>query len=156
MNRPVFRLAALVLLTGVLSTASADPPKNSVDVVKATVTADKPDAEGKQTVTITLNIAKPWHLYANPVDNKDLLDTQTVVNVSAATKPAKVDLTFPAGKLQKDDIVGDYRIYEDTVTIKAAVVRAKGDTSPLAVEVKINACNDKTCLLPGKIKLDVK
>jgi uncharacterized protein len=156
MKRWTPRLAALVILTGAVTSVAADPPKSSVDVVKATAFADKPDADGKQTVAITLTIAKPWHLYANPVGNKDFLDTQTSVSVNAAMKPTKVEVTFPAGKLQKDAVVGDYKIYEDTVTITAAVVRAKGDTSPLAIEVKINACNDNTCLLPGKIKLDVK
>ena len=33
--------------------------KKSDSVVKATATADKPDAQGKQTVTITLEIKKP-------------------------------------------------------------------------------------------------
>ncbi len=58
-----------------LTSSSAHAEKTSADVVKATATADKPDADGKQTVTITLNIEKPWHLYANPVEVKELLDS---------------------------------------------------------------------------------
>jgi DsbC/DsbD-like thiol-disulfide interchange protein len=156
MNRWMLRLAPLVMLASLLTGSPAQAQENSADVVKATATADKPDADGKQTVTITLSIAKPYHLYANPVGLKDLESTQTVITVSAATKPSKVDIAYPAGKLEKDDVVGDYKIYEDTVTVKATVVRAKGDTSPLTVEVKLQACNSQTCLLPGTIKVPVK
>jgi uncharacterized protein len=157
MNRYLLRLAPLVVLAGLFTESPVQAQKdNSANVVKATATADNPDADGKQTVTITLAITKPWHLYANPVDNKDLTETQTVINVSAATKPSKVDIAYPAGKLKKDDIAGDYKIYEDTVTFKATVVRAKGDTSPLTVEVKVQACDDNRCLLPGTIKVPVK
>ena len=42
-------------------------PLKSDSVVKATAAAAKPDADGKQTVTLTLAIDKGWHLYANPV-----------------------------------------------------------------------------------------
>jgi hypothetical protein len=146
----------LALLAGLYTSAPALAQKNSADVVKATATADKPDANGKQTVTITLAITRPWHIYANPVGNKDLLDTQTTASVTAAGKPTKANVAFPPGKLQKDDVVGNYKIYEDTVTIKATVVRAKDDTGPLAVELKFHACNANTCLMPGKVKLDVK
>jgi DsbC/DsbD-like thiol-disulfide interchange protein len=153
----MLRLAPLVMLAGLLtsSPAFARAP-TSADVVKATATADKPDADGKQNVTITLTIDKSWHLYANPVELKDLVDTQTTVSISAAEKLAKVNIAYPPGKLHEDQIVGNFRIYENTVTIKATVVRAKGDTSPLNVEVKVQACNDNTCLLPGTIKVPVK
>ncbi len=69
---------------------------------------------------------------------------------------SKVDITYPAGKLQEDKGLGNYKIYEDTVTIKAHVVRAKGDTSPLTFEVALSACNKNVCLLPGTIRVPVK
>jgi hypothetical protein len=156
MNRWTLRLAPLVVLAGLLTGSTAYAEKTSADYVKATASADKPDADGKQTVTITLNIDKPWHIYANPVGVKELADEQTVVTVSAAEKLAKVDIAYPAGKLQEDKGLGNYRIYEETVTIKATVVRARGDTSPLTVEVAVNACSKNICLLPGTIKVPVK
>jgi hypothetical protein len=143
-------------VASLLTASTAYSQKNSADVVKATATADKPDADGKQTVTITLNIEKPWHLYANPVGLKDLTDNQTVVTFNAGGKAIKANVTYPEGKLLKDDIVGDYKVYEETATIKATVVHAKDDTRPLTVEVRVNACNDKRCLLPGTITVPVK
>jgi uncharacterized protein len=148
------RLAPLaVLLLGVLVVvADARPPRDSSGVVKSELKAGKPDADGKQTVTITLAVEKGWHLYANPVNNKDLTDAQTEVTITA--KDSKVlKLTYPPGKLEKNAVVGDYMIYEDTVTITALVQRAKGDESPLTATVAFQACNDKTCLLPAKVKL---
>ena len=58
-------------------------------------------------------------------------------------------------KLVKDAVLGKYNTYEDKVTIKATVKRAKGDTSPLDVSIKLQACDEKMCLLPATIKLTV-
>ena len=46
-----------------------------------------------------------------------------------------------------------HKIYEDKVTIKATVKRAKDDTSPLEVSIKFQACNDRMCLLPTTVKV---
>src|SRR5262249_38283190 len=127
--------------------------KKSNDVVKAVAEATRPDAEGNQTVTLTLTIEKPYHLYANPVGNDSLDDAATVVTIEAKDKPQIVKIEYPAGKVKKDAALGDYKIYEDKVTIKAQVRRAQGDTSPLAVSIKLQACDDHTCLVPGTVKV---
>lgn len=118
-------------------------------VVKATATASKPDAEGNQAVTITLDVETPFHLYANPVGQKDLNMVQTTVLFPKDVKVVKID--YPAGILHKDKDVGDYRIYEGKATIKAVVHPAKG--GPLKFSVKIQACDSKRCLLPAKLNL---
>src|SRR5262249_33401290 len=48
--------------------------KRSDSVVKVTAKAEpeKPGADGKQVVIVTLIIDKGWHLYANPVGPEDL------------------------------------------------------------------------------------
>jgi DsbC/DsbD-like thiol-disulfide interchange protein len=132
--------------------------KNSESVVKLTAKADKPDADGKQVVTITMNVDKDWHTYANPPGLEDLENSQTVVEISAKTKPESVKIDYPKGKMRKDEVVGDYRIYEGKVEIKATVQRAKGDAGPLEVKVKFQACSDvtKTCLLPATVKMTVE
>jgi len=150
----------LVFVAAFLSLLVADDVrgqglKKSDGVVKVSATADKPDADGKQTVTIVLAHDAGWHTYANPVGLEDLASAQTSVTVSAKEKPDDVKVEYPAGKLVKDKVVGDYKVYEDKVTIKAAVKRAKGDASPLEVTVKFQACTDKQCLLPAAVKLTV-
>jgi len=81
-------LVAVSLLCFRPPVLSAAP--DSKDAVTITATADKPDADGKQTVTLTLAIDAGWHLYANPVGNEDLKSVQTVVK--ALTLPAIPDM----------------------------------------------------------------
>jgi hypothetical protein len=141
-------LAALAL---VFPGTAAGQGVKSDKVVKASAKADKPDAEGKQTVTITLNVEKPYHLYANPVGNDMLKSAQTAVKFPGKVDVVKID--YPAGTLHKDNVAGNYNIYEGKVTIKATVRREKGAAGPLQLTVKIQACTDKNCLLPATLKL---
>ncbi len=129
-------------------------PKKSDSVVKVDCKTDKPDADGKQTITITLDIENGWHVYANPVENEDLTNAQTAINVASKGKLENVKVEYPAGKLQQDS--GEkYKIYEGRVAIKAQVKRTKGDNSPLEITITLQACNDKTCLLPATIKKEL-
>jgi DsbC/DsbD-like thiol-disulfide interchange protein len=134
--------------------AGADLPaqaKKSDSVVKLTAAAGRPAADGSQLVTVALAIDKGWHIYANPVGLKDLEDAQTVVMVRSAD--ARVE--YPAGTLVQDKLVGDYRIYENTVEIRAIVRRQPGESGPLEVSVRFQACNDRTCLAPAQVTLKV-
>lgn len=149
----VLAFALLAILLGDAGPVLAQA-KKSDSVVKVEAKADKPDADGKQTITITLDIDHPWHIYANPVDNEDLTSAQTVVSLAAKGKLDDVKIEYPRSKVQKDNDV-TFKIYEGKVTIKAQVKRAKGDTSPLEVTIKLQACNDKTCLFPATIKKEV-
>jgi thiol:disulfide interchange protein len=143
-------LAALALAAPALAQA-----KKSDEVVKATAKADKPDADGKQVVTITLDIDKEFHIYANPIGNEDLASNQTVVTITGQGDP-KVKIEYPPGKVKPDKVVGDYKIYKDKVTIKATVQRARGNGGPLEVAIKLMACTDTKCLQPGTVKLKVE
>jgi DsbC/DsbD-like thiol-disulfide interchange protein len=155
-TRCVIGVLALVLPALLL----CDPTKalaqirKSDSVVKVEAKADKPDADGKQTITITLDIEKGWHVYANPVENEDLANAQTVARVASKGKLDNVKIEYPAGKLQVDN--GDkFKIFEGKVAIKAQVKRAPNDTSPLEISVTVQACNDKTCLQPVTIKKEL-
>ena len=46
-----------------------------------------------------------------------------------------------------------YDVYEGTVKIEAKVKRSAGDASPLEVLIEVQACDDRVCLEPGKLKL---
>ncbi len=142
-------------MVGLSAVEAVAQAKKSDAEVKVTAVADKPDADGKQTVTVTLAVNAGWHVYANPVGQEDLAGAQTVVTVIGKAKPEEVKIEYPAGKLVEDKTVGDYKVYEKKVEIKALVRRAKGDTGPLEVTVKFQACNDKTCLLPSTVKVSV-
>jgi len=125
--------------------------KKSDSVVKVSAKAapEKPGADGKQEVTVTLKIDEGWHAYANPPGLEDLEPVQTTVTLKPTVKPEEVKVDYPKGKVINDPALGKYNVYEGTVTIKATVRRAAGDTSPLEVTVKFQTCNDKQCLLPA-------
>ncbi len=123
--------------------------------VTVSATATKIDAAGKQKVTVTFDMQKDWHIYANPVKNKSFASSQTRVAVKARVKLADVKITYPKGKLHEDKDEGSSMIYEDRAVVEIAVQRAPDDTSPLEIEYAYNACNDVigTCLLPKKAKI---
>jgi uncharacterized protein YyaL (SSP411 family) len=129
-------------------------PKKSEAVVKIEAAATKPDAEGRQPVTISLTIEKPWHLYANPVPPEfPGIPTSVTFESQGKTIDAKVD--YPKGKLVKDATLGDYHVYEDQVKIHASLKKAKEDSSPLTAIIKVQACSDKQCLLASTVKVKV-
>lgn len=136
----------------VLSVARAAQGKKSDSVVKASVTAAKPDADGKQVLTVTLNIEGKWHLYANPTP-PCFPGIATEITVDGKFNPDDVKVDYPAGKQINDTVVGKYNVYEGMAEIKVTVKRKKGDTSPMELSIKVQACDDKTCLLPAMIKL---
>jgi DsbC/DsbD-like thiol-disulfide interchange protein len=154
---------ALLILTGavvlVLTTSPPVPAQGgkgkSETKVKAAASATKPDADGNQVVTVTLDIEKGWHLYANPVGNEDLDGAKTIVTVTSKVKPQSVKVEYPPGTVHVDKVIGNYKVYEDRVAIRALVQRAAGDTGPLLVTVKMNACDASKCLPPGEVKLTV-
>ncbi len=131
--------------------------KKSDAVVKIAAAADKADGNGVQTVTVTLNVDPAWHIYANPIGNKDLESTLTTVKFYAGQKPVEVvELAYPKGHVKEDKVVGDYAVYEGKVTITAKVKRSASDTSPLEARVFLQSCSVKGCLLPATVKVPVK
>jgi uncharacterized protein YyaL (SSP411 family) len=140
-----------------LAAAQFGGGQKSDSVVKITAKAEpaKPGEDGKQVVSVTLTIDPGWHVYANPVGSDDLASSQTSVRVTSKAKLEDVKVVYPQGKLLSDATLGNYRVYEGEVTIKANVRRAAGDTGPLEVNVEFQSCNDKQCLLPATKKLTV-
>ncbi|HKI33317.1 MAG TPA: protein-disulfide reductase DsbD N-terminal domain-containing protein [Gemmataceae bacterium] len=153
--KSAFRIATLALVFGALTGAAQAQLKKSDTVVKAEAKADKIAADGSQVVTVTLTIDKGWHLYANPVGNGDLEDNRVAVSVASKNKLQDVKVDYPAGTVVKDKTLGDYKIYEGVVTVKATVRRAQGDKEPLDVTVKVQACSKSQCLPSATLKLNV-
>jgi DsbC/DsbD-like thiol-disulfide interchange protein len=155
--RSFFTLALASVLSGVgTADDSAGRAKKSDAVVKVTAKAERPAADGTQVVNVKLAITKPWHLYANAVGNDDLASGKTEVTVSGADKPQAVKTEYPKGKAVKDAVVGDYYVYEGDVTVKVTIKRPAGATGKLEASVKLQACSDKTCLLPSTVKAAVE
>jgi DsbC/DsbD-like thiol-disulfide interchange protein len=156
-ERGLARLLPLALLgAAALILGPAVEAGGKKSPTKVTASSTKPDSEGRQTVTVTLEIDKGWYAYANPVGHEDLEQAQTTLKFTAKSKLAEVKIDYPKGKLKVDG-KDSYRIYEDKVTIKAHVRRSKGDTGPLDLSVKYMNCNVKgVCLPPETVKLKVE
>jgi DsbC/DsbD-like thiol-disulfide interchange protein len=152
MHRITGRVAAFLACVVVAGAVTA-APKKSEDNVKIAVKADKP-VDGKQVVTLTLDVAKGWHAYANPVGHVDLTDVQTVVTFSAGGKTVPAKVEYPAGKLVKDNVIGEYKVYEGTVTIKATIDRPADGS--VEATVKFQTCTETMCLLPSTVKVKVE
>jgi DsbC/DsbD-like thiol-disulfide interchange protein len=143
-----FALATLALVLPVMAGEKSDAK------VKATAKASKVGADGKQTVTITIDIDKDWYIYANPVKSEDFEDNKTRVTIKAKEK-LEADVLYPAGKTKEYGKI-KMNIYEKSVVIEAIVKRSAGDTSPLQVSIDVNSCSAKgVCLQPGTVKLTV-
>jgi uncharacterized protein YyaL (SSP411 family) len=129
----------------------------SADVVKAMATLGPPDKDGKRALSVTLQIDKPWHTYANPVENDELEGARTTVDVYAGGKklPAKID--YPKGMAEKDEKGAEYRVYAGEVTITGTVTAA--DATDFEVRIKVQACTtgeNGRCLQGATLKLPVK
>jgi DsbC/DsbD-like thiol-disulfide interchange protein len=133
--------------------APAVDGKKSDSVVKVTAKAEKPSAEGKQVIKLTMAIDKGWHVYANPIGNEDLESAQTKITIAGIEK-SKFRIEYPKGKLVRDKLVGDYNVYDNEAVVTVHVDWPKDAVpTPLEISIKLQACNDKSCLLPATIKV---
>src|SRR5215468_9253111 len=90
-----FALAVLALVLPVHAAGEKSDSK-----VKATAKASA-IKDGKQTVTITIDIEKDWYIYANPVKAEDFEDNKTRVMIKAKEK-IDADILYPTGKVKQD------------------------------------------------------
>jgi uncharacterized protein len=132
-------------------------PTSSADVVKVVYSAGSL-ADGLEMYYVTIYVAKGWHIYANPVGNKDLAASATVVEFVADGKPVgALDWVYPKGVKHKDSSGAEYDVYEGvtggTVLLFHDDVK---NAKAVSVKVKVVACNDKNCLKPATIKADAK
>ncbi len=150
MHRTYVNGIAGVLAVGLL--AGLALAQGSEDPVKVQIKAGEKKGTTEEIV-ITVEVAKKWHIYANPVDNEDLTAAQTIVKVESKGK-VNAEVKYPKGNVHKDKIIGNYNVYEGKVTIPILVQRSPGD--PLEVSIRYQACDDKHCLQPQTVKQTVR
>ena len=140
-----------------------DNPVKVPEPVKATgaITAQKITGDGSLAVslTVTLEIEKGWHAYANPAGDDSLIPT--TIEVKAANKLEDVKVKYPAGKERKEEgLKESINVYEGKVsipiTLRRPLVDKKADTSPLEISIKYQACSESKCLPPKTLKVTVE
>src|SRR5258707_8187205 len=77
-----------------------------LDPVKVAASAGKSSDSAKQAVIIQVKIDKGWHIYANPVENEEVVQAQTTVTIKAAGKTVAASVKYPAGTLYKEKDMG--------------------------------------------------
>ena len=131
-----------------LGNANQDGPTKSDSVVKIStqLKPETPGADGKQELTVTMNIDKGWHLYANPPGQDDFVPSQTTLTVEGKKPITDLKITYPDGKDVFDQTLGRYKVYEDKISIKATFKRSEGDSD---LRLKFHPAR-RTCLLPAR------
>jgi hypothetical protein len=125
--------------------------------VKVEVIADKPDADGKQAIAVTLEVEPGWHVYANPANHELFEKEATKVKASVGGQSVDVKMDYPRGKLIEDAVAGNFRVYERKVTIKGTLHRDRGDARPVKVTVGFQPCSEKgQCLNHVNVEKDVQ
>ena len=104
--------------------------------VKVQATAEKPNGTGHQVVTISLDIDEKYFLIGDKVPD-DLAESRFRVRFLINGKPAESEITYPAGKIEKNKPLGDFTIYEGKVTCKGTIRREAGDTSPIELVISM-------------------
>lgn len=137
-----------------------DDPVKAPEPVKASaaITSQKITGDGSVAVslTLTLEVEKGWHAYANPAGDESLIPT--TIEVKAANKLEDVKVSYPAGKERKEEGVKEtIYTYEGKIsipiTLRRPLVEKKADTSPLEISIKYQACSESKCLPPKTIKV---
>lgn len=134
---------------------SADKATRTDEIASLAIISTLPGADGKQTITVTITIDRPWHIYAHDAGSQNSARSSVVFRCNGKELPATID--YPAGKKIVDAKQGDYFTYEGSIAIKAVVDRPKD--GELEVVVKLRACTegaDSRCLLPASLKGTVK
>ena len=149
-NRRTILATLFTCLVGLVTAPVAfGQGKTSENVVKTSV-KESVAKDGKRLLLVNLEITNGWHLYANPAGNEDLDSVKTAITVPGE----KAEVAYPKGKQVIDPLVGNYSTYEGKQKIEVRL--PAGHTGPVKLVLTFQACDDKNCLQPAKVTLEVK
>jgi uncharacterized protein YyaL (SSP411 family) len=135
----------------------ADTPRGPVVVTgeAALAPATKVIAGREFEVVLTLTIADPWHLYANPTGTANVKPTVVTLAPEGPAVLERVD--YPRGEAKAlAGLTEKIPVYEGRVTITTRV-GVKPDAKPgpadLIFRVRYQACDDRACLAPATLSV---
>jgi uncharacterized protein YyaL (SSP411 family) len=142
-----------------VSNQKEEPPKKDERVrAQAFLSVDKLPAGSSCQMIVVLNIAKGWHVNANP-PNPDYLKP-VKISWKSKHKVELVEVKYPKGapfRFKGSD--EDAMVYEGEVQIRSLVQipkEAAGQTEDMEITINYQACNDDGCEAPKTIKLTGK
>jgi uncharacterized protein YyaL (SSP411 family) len=103
-------------------------------------------------ITVTIDVAKGYHVNANPASFDYLIPTSFAVDGVSGTR-----VTYPAATVIKPRFAPEgLNVYEGTVTLTATMPKGKlADVNPIRAELRVQACTDEICLPPATLPLVV-
>jgi thiol:disulfide interchange protein DsbD len=124
---------------------------DELDLKPEVILSTNPIAAGaKFQISVAVTIPAPWHINANPA-GEDLIPTELAM-------PAPVTrVVYPKGKAVSVSWAdGPVPLYEGrTVLVAEGIAPGKAGPMRLAGELRFQACDDKTCLPPRSIPIEV-
>lgn len=123
--------------------------------VKNYLSLDKVQPGSQFQIAVVVEIAKGWHVNANPA-KEGFIATQ--VSLPEAPHLTFGEVVYPAGDMLKLGSIGEAPVYHDTITI--GIQADLSQTAPVGLstldfQLRYQACNDEQCLLPETLDFSV-
>ena len=123
--------------------------------VKDYLSLDKVQLGSQFQIAIVVEIAKGWHVNANPAKGGFIA---TEVILPEAPHLTFGEVVYPAGDVLKLGSIGEAPVYHDTITI--GIQADLSQTAPVGLstldfQLRYQACNDEQCLLPETLDFSV-
>lgn len=123
--------------------------------VKDYLSLDKVQPGSQFQIAIVVEIAKGWHVNANPAKEGFIA---TEVTLPEAPHLTFGEVAYPAGDVLKLGSIGEAPVYHDTITI--GIQADLSQTAPVGLstldfQLQYQACNDEQCLLPETLDFSV-
>ena len=146
-------VAVSVLLAMSLAAALSDEPEAPLTsrCVVTIKTRLERTAPGKEIVIFRFEVREGWHLYANPPGAEAFRPAQTTIKI-LSKDAAKVQIDYPTGKDREVDGIR-WKCYDGTFEIRATVERNAEAKGTLEADVRFQASDEKSCLMPETIRI---
>ncbi|MFK7778294.1 MAG: protein-disulfide reductase DsbD family protein, partial [Gimesia sp.] len=132
--------------------------KKKLVSAKAYLSVDKLPAGKTCQVAIVLSIEKGWHINSNPASIDFLVPTTFTIKSIQNVKLSNIK--YPAG--HAFEVAGfdqPIQVYEKQAIVRGILTipaNSAGNAELLELNVKYQACNDKTCIRPTTVSLKGK
>ncbi len=122
---------------------------------KSYLSLDKVQPGSQFQIAVVVEIAKGWHVNANPAKEGFIATQITLPEVAHLTFG---EVVYPAGDVLKLASIGEAPVYHDTITI--GIQADLNQTAPVGLrtldfQLQYQACNDEQCLLPETLDFSI-
>ena len=123
--------------------------------VEGYLSLDKVHPGSQFQIAVVVEIAKGWHVNANPAKESFIATEVTLPEVAHLTFG---EVVYPAGEVLKLGSIGEAPVYHDTITIGIQAdlsQTASVGSSTLDFQLQYQACDDAQCLLPETLTFSI-